>query len=70
MLGWEPVNVASDPGSATTLCKEPTTDGLSVPICKEGSGKGNIQGSVLLSMSLQLLVRPGFGRKSCSGGKY
>lgn len=46
MLGWEPVNVASDPGSATALGKQPTTDGLSVPICKEGCGKDNSQGSV------------------------
>lgn len=49
MLGWEPGNTDSNPGSARTLGRGPTTDGPSVPICKEGPGKGNGQVSSLLS---------------------
>lgn len=43
LLGWEPVNAASDAGSAITLCQESTTDGLSVPVCKEGLGKVTVK---------------------------
>lgn len=70
MLGWETVNIPSNSGTVRTLCKEPTTNGPCEPGCKEESGRGNSQGSFSLSMSLQLFLRYGFGRKSCSRGKY